>query len=73
MAILFLGDLFYDYDYITQDILEISDYIKKNNYSVVLNLEGAITDYSNSKIKITNRIKNKLIIIFFIWLYDMRM
>lgn len=51
MAILFLGDLFYEYDYITQDILEISDYIKKNNYSVVLNLEGAITDYSNSKIK----------------------
>lgn len=51
MAILFLGDLYYDYDYITQDILEISDYIKKNNYSVILNLEGSITNSSNQKIK----------------------
>lgn len=51
MAILFLGDLFYDYDYITQDIFEISDYIKKNNFSVILNLEGSITKPSNPKIK----------------------
>lgn len=51
MAILFLGDLFYDYDYITQDIFEISDYIKKNNFNVILNLEGSITIPSNPKIK----------------------
>lgn len=51
MAVLFLGDLFYDYDYVKQDILEISEYIKKNNYSVILNLEGAITNPSNCKIK----------------------
>lgn len=51
MAILFLGDLFYDYDYITQDIFEISDYIKKNNFNVILNLEGSITKPSNPKIK----------------------
>ena len=53
MAILFLGDLFYDYDYITQDIFEISDYIKKNNFNVILNLEGSITKPSNPKIKKT--------------------
>lgn len=51
MAILFLGDLFYDYDYITQDIFEISDYMKKNNFNVILNLEGSITKPSNPKIK----------------------
>lgn len=51
MPILFLGDLFYDYDYITQDILKISDYIKKNEYKVILNLEGSITDSSSLKIK----------------------
>lgn len=51
MAILFLGDLCYDYDYITQDIFEISDYMKKNNFNVILNLEGSITKPSNPKIK----------------------
>ena len=51
MGILFLGDLFYDYDDIKKDILDIAEYIKKNNYSVVLNLEGPITDVSNTKIR----------------------
>lgn len=42
MKILFLGDFFYDYDYITEDIKKISQYIKKNNYKTILNLEGSI-------------------------------
>ena len=42
MGILFLGDFFYSYDYIAQDILELSSYIRRNNYSVILNLEGPI-------------------------------
>ena len=29
MGILFLGDLFYDYDDIKKDILDIAEYIKK--------------------------------------------
>ena len=51
MGILFLGDLFYGYDDIKKDIFDIAEYIKKNNYSVVLNLEGPITDVSNTKIR----------------------
>lgn len=44
MSILFLGDFYYGYDHIKEDIREISRFIKKNGYSVVLNLEGPITD-----------------------------
>ena len=41
MKLLFLGDFFYDYDYITDDIINISKYIKENNYVTILNLEGS--------------------------------
>ena len=51
MSILVLGDLFYGYDYISEDIFEISKYIKKNNLKVVLNLEGAITENKSFLIK----------------------
>ena len=33
--ILFLGDLFFDYDNIPIDIEEISNYIKRNNYKCI--------------------------------------
>ena len=51
MSILVLGDLYYGYDHVTEDILKMSEYIKKNNLSVVLNLEGAITNNRSFQIK----------------------
>lgn len=41
MKILFLGDFLYDYDQINDDILAISEYIKKNNLITILNFEGS--------------------------------
>lgn len=38
--ILFLGDFFYDYDYVADDIKKISKWVKENNYVTILNLEG---------------------------------
>lgn len=40
--LLFLGDLYYDYPQIVDDIDQISNWIHVNGYKVVLNLEGAI-------------------------------
>ncbi len=40
--LLFVGDLFYDYDYIADDIEELSKWIKENNLVTIVNLEGAI-------------------------------
>ena len=51
MRLLFLGDFFYDYDYISDDIEEISKWIKKNNYQTILNLEGTIDCDSYTKIE----------------------
>ena len=51
MAILFLGDFLYDYDKLETDMKKISDWIKKNNYRVILNLEGPITSDFSQKIK----------------------
>ncbi|MBQ1812894.1 MAG: CapA family protein [Bacilli bacterium] len=42
MKLLFLGDFYYDYDYITEDIKKIAKYIKDNKYITILNLEGTI-------------------------------
>jgi len=51
MKILFLGDFYYDYDYITEDIKKISKYIKSNNLVTILNLEGTIeTEYKVNKV-----------------------
>ena len=49
--ILFLGDFFYDYDFVSNDIENISQFIKKNNYYCILNLEGALvsTNEKNKK------------------------
>lgn len=51
MSILVLGDLFYGYDFLAKDILKMSDYIKTNNLTVILNLEGAITKNKSILIK----------------------
>lgn len=50
--LLFLGDFFYDYDSVVDDIEEIADWIKENELSVILNLEGSL---SNNGIKIKKR------------------
>lgn len=40
--LLFLGDLYYDYEYVAEDITDISKWIGDNNYYTILNLEGCI-------------------------------
>lgn len=47
MAILILGDFYYGYDYIPEEIKNLSKFIKDNDFSVILNLEGAITEENN--------------------------
>lgn len=42
MKLLFLGDFYFDYDIIPDDLLEISKYIKKNKLVTILNLEGSL-------------------------------
>ena len=49
MKILFLGDFYYDYDYIAEDIKEIANYIQKNKYVTILNLEGSIETKKSTK------------------------
>lgn len=51
MGFLVLGDLFYGYDYIADDIIELSNYIKEKKLCVILNLEGAITTNKSVFIK----------------------
>lgn len=51
MSVLFLGDLFYDYDSIAEDIEEIAKYITKNNQFTILNLEGSLTKSAFNPIK----------------------
>lgn len=50
MKILWLGDFFYDYDFISKDIEKISEWIHQNEYKVILNLEGTIDSGSFNKI-----------------------
>ena len=40
--LLFLGDLYYDYEYVAEDIMDISKWINDNDYHTILNLEGCI-------------------------------
>lgn len=40
--LLFLGDLFYDYDFISEDIENLSNWIKQNDFQTVINLEGVV-------------------------------
>jgi poly-gamma-glutamate capsule biosynthesis protein CapA/YwtB (metallophosphatase superfamily) len=48
--LLFLGDFFYDYDTISKDREEIAKWINENEYSVILNLEGSLSN-KGKKIK----------------------
>lgn len=49
--ILFCGDLFYDYDFISEDIESISDWIASNNVATILNLESPIGKGKGKAIK----------------------
>lgn len=49
--ILFLGDYFYDYLEKKKDIMEISKFIKKNNYVCILNLEAPLTSMNSAIFK----------------------
>lgn len=52
MKILWLGDFYYDYDSVSEDIKEIKKYIDDNNLKTILNLEGPIcTKSENEKIE----------------------
>ena len=42
MKLLFLGDFYFDYEYIPDEINVLSEYILSKGYSTVLNLEGAL-------------------------------
>lgn len=46
MKLLFLGDFYYAYGEMKADILALSDWIQKNEYQVILNLEGGLTGSS---------------------------
>ena len=41
-GLLFLGDFFYDYENLRDDFLKICDFVEKNNYKVILNLESSL-------------------------------
>ena len=45
--LLFLGDFLYDYDYLNPDIIEISSWVRENNYCTVLNLESPLVKSEN--------------------------
>ncbi|MBR3628302.1 MAG: CapA family protein, partial [Elusimicrobia bacterium] len=47
MKLLFLGDFFFDYDIIPNDFLLLCDFIKRNNYYVILNLETTFGNKGN--------------------------
>lgn len=47
MKILFLGDFFFDYDHIPDDIYRIGEFIQKNDLNVVLNLESSLDNSDN--------------------------
>lgn len=40
--LLFLGDLYYDYEYLATDIKCLSEWVAKNKFYTILNLEGCI-------------------------------
>lgn len=44
MKLLLLGDFFYDYDYLTEDIEYIIKYINEHDYKVIVNLESTLAN-----------------------------
>ena len=51
MKLLMLGDLSYDFEHVADDIKAIGDFIRDSKASVILNLEGALTDGSSKEIR----------------------
>lgn len=52
MKLLILGDFFYDYETVEDDIKEISKFIKENNLTTILNFEGSMANQNeNNKIR----------------------
>ena len=49
--LLFLGDLYYDYNQITDDIEKLSKWIQANEYVTIVNLEGSIRSNADNPIK----------------------
>lgn len=49
--LLFLGDLFYDYEEVADDIVAMSRWIKKNDFATIINMEGAIKSMVGTPIK----------------------
>ena len=49
--ILFVGDLFYDYDYVAEDIEDLSKWINENNLVTIVNMEGAVKYDKGTPIK----------------------
>lgn len=47
MKLLFVGDFFYDYEYLANDLQELALWIHQEDYQVILNLEGGL--YPSSK------------------------
>ena len=50
MKLLWLGDFYYDYDYVSNDIEKLSKWIHDNNYKTILNLEGSLDSSIYTKI-----------------------
>lgn len=42
--LVFAGDFYYDYPYITDDIKKISEFVKKNDWSLIINLEAPLVE-----------------------------
>jgi len=59
---LFLGDFFYDYDYIKDDIEELASYVQENDLEVILNLEGTYKDEKDRYTKIIMLDQSKKVI-----------
>lgn len=61
--ILFLGDLYYDYNIIEKDMQKIIDFIKKNNYKCILNLEAPLCAIDEPCLKVgPNLVQSKITI-----------
>ncbi len=56
MKLLFLGDFYYAYEEIQADILALSEWIRENDYQVILNLEGGLVPSLNPAEKRGRRI-----------------
>jgi hypothetical protein len=61
--LLFLGDFLYDYDYLNSDMIEISSWVRGNNYRTILNLESPLVKSQNPIDKRGQFINNQVLVI----------